>query len=134
MWSPYLRCRIGLLPEWIKSQQAPELRALTHGVRLASHMGLKAVHIADDNLAAMWFAIRLTGAVGNPARARLFGRLSHLVRRIKIKVYISWVTTKSNPADAPSRLHEYSDPITMQAEAWATFLVASGKQKADPVG
>ena len=97
-------------------------------------MGLKAVHIAADNLAAIWSAITLTGAVGNPVKARLLRRLSHLIRRTKVKVYISWVPSKSNPADAPSRLHQYSDPITLQAEAWATTLVASGKRNANLVG
>ena len=97
-------------------------------------MGLKVVHIAADNLAAIWSAIKLTGAVGNPTRAWLLRRLSHLVRRTKINVDISWVPSKSNPADAPSCLHEYSNPLTMQDEAWATFLMASGKQIADLVG
>ena len=63
-----------------------------------------------------------------------------MIRRTKVKVWvpslpptISWVPSKSNPADAPSRLHEYNNPMTMQAEAWATFLVAS-KAKYGPCG
>ena len=131
MWRPELGCRIELLPDWVQSQQAAELWALTHGVRLASHIDLKAVHTAIDNLEAIWSAIRLTGVVGIPIRARLHRRLSHMNRRTRRRVFISWVPSKSNPADAPSRLHEYCDPIIMQAEAWATFLVASGKPNAD---
>ena len=108
--------------------------AVIQGVKLAVHVGFKAVHIVADNLAAIWSAIRLTGwGVGNPNRARLLRRLMHVVRRSKIQVFLSWVPLKSIPADTPSRIFEYPNPVTMQADAWATYLVANNKPNANRV-
>ena len=53
-----------MLPKWVQSQQSAEMWAVIQGVKLAVNMGLKAVHIVADNLAAIWPAIRLTGGGG----------------------------------------------------------------------
>ena len=96
-------------------------------------MGIKAIHIAADNLSAILSALRLMGAVGNPYLGRLLRRLAHQVRRTKIQVYLSWVSSKSNRADTPWRMYEYPDPLTMQAAAWATYAVASNMPNVDRV-
>ena len=37
---------------------------------------------------------------------------------------LSWVQSKLNPADHPSRVFEFDSPTLMHASAWATFIVA----------
>ena len=85
VWGTALGCRIEVLPDWTRSQQLAEW-GIIQGIKPAAHMGLKAIHIVADNLAVIWSAIRLTRGVGNPCRARLLRRLTHVVRRTKIPV------------------------------------------------
>ena len=58
------------------------MMVLIKGVKLASPMGLKAVHIAADNLADIWSTICMTGAVGNPCHARPSPTLNTFVYRL----------------------------------------------------
>ena len=59
-----------ILPQWVKSQQIAELMAISNAVKLAAHMKLPAIHLAANNMAAIWSIIRMTWAVGNPWRGR----------------------------------------------------------------
>ena len=79
------------------------------------------IHIVADNLATIWSEIQMTGAGGNPCRARQLRRLAFVVRRTGVQVFLGWVPSKSNPADAPSRIFEFTDPVIMQADARATW-------------
>ena len=62
---PHVGCRISVLLAWVSSQQSAELWGIYMGIKLAFRIVLTGVHIAVDNLAAMWATIQLTGAVGN---------------------------------------------------------------------
>ena len=81
-------CRIQLLPSRIRSQQSAELAAIGMALWLGAHMGLSAIHIAADNLSAIFLAISLTGGggggMGNPPGGRPLRRLAHTLRWIKI--------------------------------------------------
>ena len=126
-WDAVLKSR------WVQTQQSAEMWAILQGDELASHMGIRAIHIAPDNLSAIWSAIRLTGAIDIPCCGKLPRRLAHQVRRTKIQVYLNSVPSKSNLADAPSRLYEYPDLVTTPAGACTTHLVASSKPNNDPM-
>ena len=124
VWGPELGCRIKLLPEWIFSQQSAELMAIEMAAKLPVQMKLPAIHVGADNLGAIWSAIRLSGSVGNPGRGRLLRRLAHTLRWGNLHLKLSWVASKHNPADHPSRVFEFDSPTLMHASAWATFIVA----------
>ena len=123
MWDPELGCCTKLLPHWISSQRSAELAAIGMAIKLVAKIRLPAIHLGADNLAAMWSTIKLFGAVGNPYR--LLRQIAHTMRLGRVQVKLSWVPSKLNPADHPSKLHEFPSATLMHANAWATFLVVS---------
>ena len=125
VWGPDLGCRIKLLPDRIFSQQSAELMAIEMAAKWAVQMKLPAIHVGADNLGAIWSAIRLSGSVGHPGRGRLLRRLAHTLRWGNLHLKLSWVVSKQNPADYPSRVFEFDSPTLMHASAWATLIVAT---------
>ena len=128
-WGPSLGCRIAILPHWVNSQQTAELMAIVNAVKLAAHMKLPTIHVEADNLAAIWSTIRMTGAVGNPWRGRALRRLGHVLRWGRLQMRLSYVRSKMNPTDHPSRIFEFQNHTVMHAQTWATCLVAKAQNK-----
>ena len=124
-WGPSLGCRIEILPKWVNSQQTTELMAIANATKLAAHMRLLAIHLAADNMAAIWLVIIMTGAVGNPWRGRASRRMAHTLRWGRLQVKLSYVQSKLNPANHPSRMFEFTNHTKMHAQTWAIYLVAT---------
>ena len=103
--------------------------AIANVAKLAAHMKLPAIHLAADNMAAIWSVMRMTGAVGNPWRGRALRRVAHTLRWGRLQVELSYVQSKLNPANHTSRVFEFTNHTEMHAETWATYLVAKTQNK-----
>jgi len=121
MWSTTHGTRIWHLPNWVNTQQAAELAAIEHTLKLAAYEKLKQVHIIADNMAAIFTTTKFGSKLCNPTRARHVRRIAHTLRWSKIQAQISWIRSRFNPADCPSRYWKYPSMLCMQIDAHATY-------------
>ena len=121
LWTPDRGVRVLKLPLWVHTQQGAELAAIEAAIRVAAHERLHHIQPVADNMAAIWATKRTKTSMANPDRARHLRRIQHLLRWSHLRVHMSWVASRFNPADSPSRLDKYESAIHMMADAEATY-------------
>ena len=88
------------------SQMCAELWALCMGIRLAIHRGWKHLHLVGDNLGALCQLLKLRAGVGFRSQQVILKKVSYLLSRSGLQVWIFWVPTHLMPADPISRYLE----------------------------
>ena len=121
LWTPDRAARVWKLPLWVRTQQGAELAAIEAAIRVAAHERLRHIRLVADNMAAIWATKRTKASMANPDRARHLQRIQHLLRWSHLRVHMSWVASRFNPADSPSRLDKYESAVHMMADAEATY-------------
>ena len=113
--------RIWKLPPWVTTQQGAELASIEMATKTAAYEGLTQLHLVADNMSAMWSTVRNKSSTASPARARHLRRIAHTLRWSQIRMRISWVASRFNPTDCPSRVSTYESFVHMAADAEATY-------------
>ena len=123
MWTAQRGMRIWVLPPWVSTQQGAELAAIKMAAKTAAYEGLTSLHLVADNMSAIWSTIRNKGSAASPARAKHVRRIAHTLRWSHLRMRLSWIASRFNPADCPSRRSKYQSFIHMAADAEATYCV-----------
>ena len=123
MWTAQHSMRIWVLPPWVSTQQGAELAAIEMAAKTAAYEGLTSLHLVADNMSAIWWTIRNKGSAASPARAKHLRRIAHTLRWSNLRMRLSWIASRFNPADCPSRRSKYQSFIHMAADAEATYYV-----------
>ena len=121
LWTPDRGARVWKLPLWVRTQQGAELAAIEAAIRVAAHERLYHIRLVANNMAAIWATKRTKASMANPDRARHLRRIQHLLRWSHLRVHMSWVASRFNPAASPSELDKYESAIHMMADAEATY-------------
>ena len=121
LWTAWRGIRIWALPPWVKTQQGAELAAIQMAAKTAAYEGLTNLHLVADNMSAIWSTIRSKGSTGSPDRARHLRRIAHTLRWSHLRMRLSWIASRFNPADCPSRKSKYQSFLHMAADAEATY-------------
>ena len=121
MWTPNRGMRIWRLPPWVGTQQGTELADIEMATKTAAYEGLPQLHLVADNMSAIWSTIRNKTSTASPARARHLRRIAHVLRWSGLRIRLSWIVSRFNPADCPSRVSEYGSMSHMAADAEATY-------------
>ncbi len=95
------------LPKFCTSQQDAELYALTRTVRWAA--SLPSSHcIAADSSSSISSALSLNSGAHAASRARILRKLAICLSSLNFPIFLAWIPSELNPADAPSRLLSFS--------------------------
>ena len=121
LWTPGRGMRIWRLPTWVATQQGAQLAAIEMATKTAAYEGLTQLHLVADNMSAIGSTIRNKSSTTSPARARHLRRIAHTLRWSHLRMRISWIASRFNPADYPSRVSTYDSFVHMAADAEATY-------------
>ena len=121
LWTPDRGMRIWTLPRWVHSQQGAELAAIKMATKAAAYEGLTQLHLVANNMSAIWSTIKNKSSTASPARARHLRRIAHALRWSGLRMRLSWIASRFNPADCPSRASKYESFTHMAADAEATY-------------
>ena len=103
------------------SQQGAEPAAIEMATKTAAYEGLTQLHLVADNMSAIRSTIKNKSSTASPARARHLRRIAHTLRWSHLRLRISWIASRFNPADCPSRVSSYDSFVHMAADAEATY-------------
>jgi hypothetical protein len=118
LWGEVVGTRVWRAPAWVRSQQQGELFGLEMGIKLAAHRGLKKVHIVGDNVGTLFQALKGRAGIGFRVQNRILRRITHTLRWSKLRLGLSWVGSKDNPADPVSRFFEFPTWTEAWLKAW----------------
>ena len=121
LWTPDRGMRIWRLPTWVTTKQGAQLAAIEMATKTAAYEWLAQLHPVADNMSAIWSTIRNKSNTASPARARHLRQIAQALRWSHIRMRISWVPLRFNPADCPSRVSTYDPLIHTAADAEATY-------------
>ena len=121
MWTAQRGMRIWVLPPWVNTQHGAELAAIEMAAMTAAYEGLTSLHLVADNMSAIWSTIRSKGSAASPTRAKHLRRIAHTLRWSRLRMRLSWIASRFNPVDCPSRRYKYQSFIHMAADAEATY-------------
>ena len=94
-------------PTWIANQQTAEMYGLFHAVRQAALRRTSHLCLITDNAGAYFILTRGRTAADHPAQLRLLRRIWRLSYEHSIHLAVALTTSARNPADFPSRLHQF---------------------------
>ena len=121
MWTPDRGMRIWRLPPWVDTQQGTKLAAIEMATKTAAYEGLPQLHLVADNMSTISSTIRNKSSTASPARARHLRRIAHVLRWSGLRIRLSWIASRFNLADCPSRVSKYDSMSHMAADVEATY-------------
>ena len=121
MWTAHRGMRIWVLPPWVSTQQGAGLAAIEMAAKAAAYEGSANLHLGADNMWAIWSTIRDKGSAVSPARAKDLRRIAHTLCWSHLRMRLSWIASRFNPVECPSRRSKYRSFIHMAADAEATY-------------
>ena len=87
------------------SQQQAELYALTKTVALAGHVGYTSASIVGDNMASLYYLLKLQPFRGKHISCKLVRSIFNILHDRKMVIHIFWCPTAFMPADPLSRVN-----------------------------
>ena len=121
LWTTDRGMRICPPPPWVTTQQGAELAAIEMAANFAAYERLTQLHFVADNMSAIWSTIWNKSNTPSPTRAHQLRRIAGALRWSGLRMRLSWIASRFNPADCPSPASKYDSFVHMAADTEATY-------------